>query len=183
MPPHKIINDNAQYIASAVTDAHATYLTKNPISAKAHANAAEHLPGGNTRTVLFSQPFPLVIISSAGNTLTSADGHNYIDFLGEFSAGLFGHSNPLISKAVTNTLKSGWNFGGENMYEKELARKVTARFSEGGMDLIRFTTSGTEANTTVLGAAVAWTVGRKKVLVLSNGYHGSTIIFPMDLCR
>jgi glutamate-1-semialdehyde 2,1-aminomutase len=51
------------------------------------------------------------------------------------------------------------------------------------MDLIRFTNSGTEVNMTVLGAAVAWTVGRKKVLVLSNGYHGSKIIFPMDLCR
>ena len=38
-------------------------------------------------------------------------------------------------------------------------------------------------NTTVLGAAIAGTRGRKKVLVLSSGYHGSTIIFPMDLCR
>lgn len=69
------------------------------------------------------------------------------------------------------------------MYEKELARKATARFSEGGMDLIRFTNSGTEANTTVLGAAIAWTGGRKKVFVLSNGYHGSAIISPTDLCR
>jgi glutamate-1-semialdehyde 2,1-aminomutase len=96
--PHKVINDNVQYIASAVTDAHATCLTKNPISAKAHANAAEHLPGGNTRTVLFSQPFSLAITSGAGNTMTSADGHNYIDFLGEFGAGLFGHSNLSVQR-------------------------------------------------------------------------------------
>jgi glutamate-1-semialdehyde 2,1-aminomutase len=131
MSPHKVINDNAQYIASAVTDAHATYLTKNPIFTKAHANAAEHLPGGNTRTVLFSQPFPLAITSGAGNTLTSADRHNYIDFLGEFSAGLFGHSNALITEAVTNTLTGGWNFGGGNMYERNLHAKSLLVFLRG----------------------------------------------------
>jgi glutamate-1-semialdehyde 2,1-aminomutase len=183
MSPHRGINENAQCIASAVTDAHTTYLNQKPNLRQSHTNATEHLPGGNTRTVLYAQPFHLAIISGAGNTLISADGHNYIDFLGKFSAGLFGHSNPLIAETVTNILNGGWNFSGENMYEKELACKVTARFSEGGMDLIRFTNSGTETNMTVLRAAIAWTGGRKKVLVLSNGCHGSTIIFPMGLCR
>lgn len=181
MSPHKVSSGQG-YIANAVANAHANYLAKNPISAKAHRDAAAHLPGGNTRTVLYAQPFPLAIQSGAGNTLSSADGHEYVDFLGEFSAGLFGHSNPIIAEAVTKALKGGWNFGGESLYEKELARKVIERFSPGGLELVRFTNSGTEANMMAIGAAVAWT-GRKKVLVFSNAYHGGTFIFPMDLCR
>jgi glutamate-1-semialdehyde 2,1-aminomutase len=181
MSPHHVPNGSS-YIAEAVADAHTNYISRNPISAKAHSDAAAHLPGGNTRTVLYAQPFPLAIESGAGNTLTSADGRTYIDFLGEFSAGLFGHSNPIIANAVTTALKSGWNFGGESLYEKEFARKVTERFAPGGLELVRFTNSGTEANTMAIGAAITWT-GRKKILVFSNGYHGGTFIFPMDLCR
>jgi glutamate-1-semialdehyde 2,1-aminomutase len=126
--------------------------------------------------------FPLSIKSGSGNKLTSADGRTYVDFLGEYSAGLFGHSNPLIEEALNKTIKCGWNFGGETLHEKELARKVTTRFSKGGMDSVRFTNSGTEANMMAIGTAIAWT-GRKKVLVFSNGYHGGTLIFTMGICK
>jgi glutamate-1-semialdehyde 2,1-aminomutase len=184
MSPHKATPSAEQsYIASAVSDAHSKFLASNPSSAKAHNGALDHMPGGNTRTVLYTQPFPLSIKSGTGNTLTSADGRTYIDFLGEYSAGLFGHSHPIIADAIATALKSGWNFGGETLYEKELARKITARFSDGGMELVRFTNSGTEANTMAIAAAIAWTGGRKKVLVFSNSYHGSTFIFPMAMCR
>lgn len=47
---------------------------------------------------------------------------------------------------------------------------------------MRFTNSGTEANTTVIGAAVAIT-SRRKILVFSGGYHGSTLVFPMVLMK
>lgn len=48
----------------------------------------------------------------------------YVDFLGEYTAGIYGHSNSAISKAITDGLKDGWNFGGSNLYERELAKKV-----------------------------------------------------------
>ncbi|RDL36881.1 uncharacterized protein BP5553_06233 [Venustampulla echinocandica] len=163
-----ILEKEQDYVSSAVAEAHAAYLSNNPISAKAHGDAADYMPRGNTRTVLYAQPFPLSIKSGSGNKLTSADGHIYVDFLGEYSAGLFGHSNPRIEEALSKTMKCGWNFGGETLHEKELARKVTTRFSKGGMDLVRFTNSGTEANMMAIGAAVAWTA-RKKILVFSNG--------------
>jgi len=141
-----ILEESHSYISSAVADAHSAYLSNNPISANAHRNATEYMPGGNTRTVLHSQPFPLSIKSGSGSRLTSVDGRTYVDFLGEYSAGLFGHSNPLIEEALNKAIKCGWNFGGETLHEKELARKITTRFSGGGIDLVRFTNSGTEAN-------------------------------------
>ena len=61
--------------------------------------------------------------------LKSKDGDEYMDFLGEFTAGLFGHSDPEIAKAITEALESGWNYGGPNNYERELARKVNKSFS------------------------------------------------------
>ncbi|CAK7240538.1 MAG: hypothetical protein STHCBS139747_001980 [Sporothrix thermara] len=169
-------------VAKAVAAAHATYEEHNPESRKLHAAAAAHMPGGNTRTVLYAEPYPLAIRSGENNKLTSVDGRTYVDFLGEFSAGLFGHSHPRIAAAVQTALASGWNYGGESVVEKQLAAAVTARFAAGGVELVRFTNSGTEANTFAIGAALAWT-GRKKVLVFSTGYHGGTFVFPMDLCR
>jgi glutamate-1-semialdehyde 2,1-aminomutase len=56
--------------------------------------------------------------------LTSLDGDVYVDFLGEYSAGIYGHSNESISAAVLEAMKKGWNYGGPNSYERELARKV-----------------------------------------------------------
>ena len=56
--------------------------------------------------------------------------------------------------------------------------QVTKRFCPSGIELVRFTNSGTEANTMALAAAVAYT-GRTKVLAFKNGYHGGTLSFPL----
>jgi len=63
-------------------------------------------------------------VGGKGCELTSLDGDTYVDFLGEYSAGLFGHSNERISAAVADAMNKGWNFGGLNTYERELAQKV-----------------------------------------------------------
>lgn len=64
-----------------------------------------------------------------GAELTSLDGKLYVDFLGEYTAGIFGHSNPKIKEAVDEAMGKGWNFGGPNVYERELARKVRTYYS------------------------------------------------------
>jgi hypothetical protein len=48
-----------------------------------------------------------------------------VDFLGEFTAGLFGHSNHDIAEAIGEAMTKGWNFGGPNLYERKLAKKVS----------------------------------------------------------
>jgi glutamate-1-semialdehyde 2,1-aminomutase len=52
------------------------------------------------------------------------DDEVFVDFLGEFTAGIYGHSNPAIAAAVSEAMKKGWNYGGPNTYERELAKKV-----------------------------------------------------------
>ena len=50
---------------SALAGAVERYRTRHPASARQLDQAAEVLPGGNTRSVLFQSPFPLVMAMSA----------------------------------------------------------------------------------------------------------------------
>ena len=164
-----------QVSKDALAKAHSTYTQLNPSSLQAYQSARQHLPGGNTRTVLHANPFPLTFASGNGCTLTSLDDHTYTDFLGEYTAGIYGHNNATIRAAIHEALSRGWSFGGNNTYEKELARLVCERFTP-TMELVRFTNSGTEANMMAVATAIAWT-GRKKILVFEDAYHGATLSF------
>ena len=159
----------------ALAKAHSDYNHRNPSSLQAHQSACRNQPGGNTRTVLHANPFPITFASGNGCTLTSLDRHTYIDFLGEYTAGIYGHNNATIRAAIDEALTTGWSLGGNNMYEKELAKLVCERFTP-TMELVRFTNSGTEANMMAVATAIAWT-GRKKILVFRGGYHGATLSF------
>ena len=159
---------------AALAEAREQYVAANPTSLAAHVEAAAVMPGGNTRTVLFHQPFPLTMVRGEGCRLWDADGHQYVDMLGEYTAGLYGHSHPLIRKALDRALDGGWNLGGHGVMEARLARVVCDRFPS--IDMVRFTNSGTEANLLAIATAVAVT-GRKRVMVFDGGYHGGVLYF------
>ena len=86
-------------LKTAIDELRSRYLAANPLSHAADEKAARYLPGGNTRTVLHYDPFPLTMVSGDGAELTDLDGHRYVDFVGEYSAALFGHSNDVIRAA------------------------------------------------------------------------------------
>ncbi len=161
-------------LTAAVAEAAAAYAARNPASARRFAEAAEVLPGGNTRTVLHYDPFPLSIGRGEGCRLWDVDGHEYVDFLGEFTAGVYGHSHPIIRDAIVAALGRGLNLSGPGRAEAELARLICARFPS--IELVRFTNSGTEANLIALAAATVFT-GRRKILVFRGAYHGGVLTF------
>ena len=100
-----------QTLEDAVHEAVDAYIAGNPKSFERNESASRSMPGGNTRTVLFHPPFPLAFESGAGARLTSLDGREYVDMLGEYTAGLFGHSDPRILAALHTTLGRGISFG------------------------------------------------------------------------
>src|SRR5690242_8304647 len=132
------------------------------------------MPGGNTRTVIHLDPFPLTIVRGEGARLVDADGHVYLDFLGEYTAGLYGHSHPVIVEAIREALADGTVLGAPNRHELELARAVCERFPS--IELVRFCNSGTEANLLALSLARVVT-GKPAVMVFEGGYHGSVFFF------
>ncbi|MBS3651576.1 aminotransferase class III-fold pyridoxal phosphate-dependent enzyme [Pseudaminobacter sp. 19-2017] len=159
---------------SALEEARSRFLKRNPKSADAHEKATRSMPGGNTRTSLFYAPFPLAIARGDGPYVWDADGHKYLDLLGEFTAGLYGHSHPVIREALNRALDNGLNFGGHGLIEAEFAEVLCRRFKS--IDLIRFTNSGTEANLMAISTALAINK-RRKVLVFNGGYHGGVFTF------
>lgn len=161
-------------IAAAIAAARDRYVAANPRSRAHHLKAAQVLPGGNTRTVLFSDPFPITLAGGRGCTITSLDGREYVDFLGDYSAGLYGHSHPVLREALMRALDHGWVMGGHVRLEEELARLICDRFAS--IELVRFTNSGTEANLFAISAARAVT-GRNKVVVFEGAYHGGVFMF------
>jgi glutamate-1-semialdehyde 2,1-aminomutase len=161
-------------IESALDEAKRDYAARHPASLAQHEAATGALPGGNTRTVLYTDPFPVTIARGARARLWDVDGHEYIDFLAEFTAGIAGHSHPAIRRAIDRALENGISLGAHNTIEPRFAAVVQARFPT--MELLRFTNSGTEANLLALSTAVAVT-GRRKVMVFRNGYHGGVFVF------
>ena len=165
--------DNA--LADALAEMVAAFVARNPASQAAHVRASAVLPGGNTRSVLHYDPFPLAMVRGQGCRLWDADGHEYVDFLGEYTAGIYGHSDPRIAAAIHGAVAGGLNFGSTTLREAELAELIKARFPS--MELLRFTNSGTEANLMALALATTHT-GRAAVMVFEGGYHGGVLTFP-----
>jgi glutamate-1-semialdehyde 2,1-aminomutase len=161
-------------IGAALAEAVELYRARNPKSAAQYAEACAALPGGNTRSAIYVEPFPLTMVKGKGAHLWDADGHEYADFLSEFTAGLYGHSHPAIRKAIDAALDGGINFGAHGAAEAKFAGAIRDRFPS--IELVRFTNSGTEANLMAVSAAIAIT-GHKKILVFAGGYHGGVFYF------
>ncbi len=160
-------------IDAALNEAKEAYVTSAPASLARYVEATTVMPGGNTRTVLHYAPFPLAMARAEGCRMWDVDGREYIDFLGEYTAGLYGHSHPVIRAAVDRALDNGISFGASNMTEARFARAVCERF---GLERVRFTNSGTEANLLAISLGRIFT-RRKTVLVFNGGYHGAVFGF------
>ena len=160
-------------IGAALHEAKEAYVARNPKSFARYVEATAVMPGGNTRTVLHYAPFPLAMEKASGCRLWDMDGHEFVDFLGEYTAGIYGHSHPRIRAALDKALDGGINYGASNIVEARFARAVCERF---GLERVRFTNSGTEANLLAISVARIFTK-RSKVMVFDGGYHGAVFGF------
>ncbi|HSB87370.1 MAG TPA: aminotransferase class III-fold pyridoxal phosphate-dependent enzyme [Ilumatobacteraceae bacterium] len=146
---------------------------RNPASRAEHERACAVLPGGSTRTILHHPPFPLTFVEGDGGTLVDADGHEYVDLVGDYTAGLLGHSEKRVHAAVAEALATNTSVGGVHPYEIRFAELVCKRF---GHQRVRFTNSGTEANLMAITLSRVIT-GRSTIMVMHGGYHGGVFYY------
>jgi glutamate-1-semialdehyde 2,1-aminomutase len=165
--------------AALVAEKRREFAARNPESARLHDDARRVLPGGHTRTILAHEPFALTFVRGEGAVLVDADGHEYVDLLGDYTAGLLGHGERRVLDAVHRALSELASVGGLHPHETELARLMCERF---GLDRVRFTNSGTEANLMAITTARQFT-GRSEVLVFRGGYHGGVLFFSTGGAR
>ncbi len=117
-----------QQLDDALNQARAGYLAKRPGSVATFEESVSSMPGGNTRTVLFHGPVPLRMVSGNGCRIKDVDNFEYVNFLGEYTAGLFGHNHPVIRRAIDRALDQGINLSGHNADEIRLSQLICERF-------------------------------------------------------
>ena len=165
--------DMADALDVALSDAMRGFADDNPQSARLARAAAEVMPGGNTRSVLHTEPFGVRVARADGAVLTTVDGRRVVDLLGDYSAGLLGRP-PEVADAVRAVLDQGWGHGAMTEPETEFARALVDRFAS--VSQVRFTNSGSEADLMAVLTARHVT-GRDRVVVFEGAYHGGPMTF------
>ncbi len=112
---------------------------------------------------------PIFIERAEGAEITDVDGNTYVDYVCSWGPLIHGHAHPAVIDAVTETAARGTSFGAATAGEVELAELVCARMP--AVDMLRMTSSGTEATMSAVRLARAAT-GRDKVLKFAGAYHG-----------
>lgn len=145
------------------------YLGKTSRSREMFLKASRYFPGGVTYAIRFMHPYPIYIEKALGTKVWDVDGNEYIDFWMGHGAHILGHAPEVVVDAISEVIKKGTHLGYENRYAVEYAEFLTKIVP--GLEIIRFTNSGTEANMYALRLARAYTK-RKYVLKIEGGWHG-----------
>ena len=128
------------------------------------------MPGGNSRTTTFFDPYPFYIQRGQGAHVWDADGTDRIDFNGNYTSLILGHAHPDVVKAAQQAAEHGLSFPGPTEHEIRLAELLKRRVPS--VESIRFTNSGTEATMNAVRLARAFT-GRPKIAKFEGAYHGT----------
>jgi glutamate-1-semialdehyde 2,1-aminomutase len=146
------------------------YFEKTPTSRVLAAEGKKYLPGGDTRTVAFYEPYPVHMAEGKGCHLRDVDGNEYIDVLNNYTSLILGHAHPRIVEAVRSQLERGTALCAPDESQHKHAAHLCRRIPQ--MDMVRYCNSGTEATMMAIRAARAYT-GRDAVIKMHGGYHGS----------
>jgi glutamate-1-semialdehyde 2,1-aminomutase len=153
----------------APTELIAAFAEANPRSRAAFDRATRVLPGGVTHEGRHLAPFPPYITHARGAHKWDLDNHEYVDYAMGHGALILGHAHPAIVEAVTRQVARGTHLGASHLLEVEWAERIHALVP--GAELVRFTSSGTEA--TLLALRIARVAsGRPKVLKFQGHFHG-----------
>jgi glutamate-1-semialdehyde 2,1-aminomutase len=112
---------------------------------------------------------PVFMKSGSGPYVTSAEGKRYIDYCGSWGPLILGHARSEVAKAARVAIETGSTFGAATEREIELAEAIRSALPS--MELVRLTSSGTEAVMSALRVARAFTK-RELVIKFAGCYHG-----------
>ena len=156
---------NAQRIIERELD---TYRRRTTKSQAANRRAWSSLPSGVASSFQFYDPHPVIAARSDGAYIWDLDGNRYLDFNMGYGALLTGHGHPTLKQALHRQVERGTLFVTPCEGNADVAELLKERF---GLELVRFTNSGTEATHDAIRAARAFT-GRDRIVKVEGGYHG-----------
>jgi glutamate-1-semialdehyde 2,1-aminomutase len=141
-------------------------------SAAAYQRALGLLPGGVNSPVRAMRSIgrdPIFVARGEGAELIDVDGNRYVDWVMSWGPLIAGHAHPDVIAAVSAAAGAGTSFGAPTEGEVDLAAEVVQRVP--GAEMVRMTSSGTEATMSALRLARAAT-GRDRVAKFAGAYHG-----------
>jgi glutamate-1-semialdehyde 2,1-aminomutase len=141
-------------------------------SAELYRRALELIPGGVNSPVRAMRAIgrdPIFIARGEGAELIDVDGNRFVDYVCSWGPLIHGHAHPHVLAAIAEAASRGTSFGAPTPGEVELASEVTRRME--GVEMLRTTSSGTEAAMTAIRLARAAT-GREPILKFAGAYHG-----------
>ncbi len=145
------------------------YIERHPNSARLYERARKVLPSGVTHDSRYMTPFPIYAERAAGAHKWDADGHEIIDFVMGHGALMLGHNFPSVIEAAQAQLALGTHLGASTLKEIEWAEEVTKIVPSA--EVVRFTSSGTEATLMALRLARTYT-GKPGVIKFDRHFHG-----------
>jgi glutamate-1-semialdehyde 2,1-aminomutase len=141
-------------------------------SSELYKRALSVLPGGVNSPVRAMGSIgrdPIFIDRGEGPHVWDVDGNRYVDWVSSWGPLILGHADPTVVEAVRDAAASGTSYGAATEGEIELAEEVSGRFDS--VEMVRMTSSGTEATMSALRLARAVT-GRTAVVKFAGAYHG-----------
>ncbi len=112
---------------------------------------------------------PIFIERAEGAEIFDVDGNTYVDYVCSWGPMILGHAHPAVVEAVSEAAALGTSYGAPTAGEVELAEMVAHRMP--GVDMLRMTSSGTEASMSAIRLARAAT-GRETLVKFAGSYHG-----------
>jgi glutamate-1-semialdehyde 2,1-aminomutase len=112
---------------------------------------------------------PIFIERGEGPYIWDVDRNRYVDWVSSWGPLILGHADPQVVEAIAAAASRGTSYGAPTADEVELAEEVANRFAS--VEMVRMTSSGTEATMSALRLARAVT-GRSKIVKFAGAYHG-----------
>jgi glutamate-1-semialdehyde 2,1-aminomutase len=136
--------------------------------------AQQVLPGGVNSPVRSFRSVggtPYFVSKAKGAYVWDVEGTRYIDYVQSYGASVVGHANDDVIEAIRNAALDGTTYGAPTTREVLLAEELVARVP--GLEMVRLTSSGTEAAQSAVRLARGFT-GRSKIVKFAGCYHGHT---------
>jgi glutamate-1-semialdehyde 2,1-aminomutase len=127
-------------------------------------------PGGVSYRYRRFDPYPFFVKEARAASIVDVDGNRYTDYWCTHFAMILGHANPSVKEAIKTQAEKGWHFGLAHEREITLSEAITKNVPSA--ELVRFASSGSEAN--LFAVRLARTYTRRKTIAKFEGcWHGA----------
>ncbi len=145
------------------------YVSKTNRSRALYENAKTIFPAGVSYKNRYIEPYPFYVERASGSKLVDVDGNIYTDYWCTHFALILGHAHPHVLDAIKAQAEKDWHYGLEHELQIQHAKKINRHVRSA--EMIRYTSSGSEANMYAVRLARTFTK-RKKIGKFQGNWHG-----------